>query len=128
MADFQQGGSAPSVAWTESNHLYFQLSTMGDVRLYFASLEGELYPATGEYEHVYGYDVDASGIFALVTISTSIFPGELFRQNLATGERTALTNFNETFIKDVELVEPEVVVYKGAKDWDVWLVDEASWI
>ncbi|PZX04917.1 dipeptidyl aminopeptidase/acylaminoacyl peptidase [Psychrobacillus insolitus] len=123
-ADFQQGGRAPSVVWTESNHLYFQLSTMGDVRLYFASLEGELYPATGEYEHVYGYDVDASGIFALVTISTSIFPGELFCQNLATGERTALTNFNETFIKDVELVEPEVVVYKGAKDWDVygWLM------
>ena len=41
-ADFQQGASAPDVVWTESNHLYFQLSTMGDVRLYFASLEGEI--------------------------------------------------------------------------------------
>ena len=46
VADHQQGAGAPSVVWTKDNYLYFQLSTMGDVRLYFASLEGELYPAT----------------------------------------------------------------------------------
>ncbi|KQL33259.1 S9 family peptidase [Psychrobacillus sp. FJAT-21963] len=123
-ADFQQGASAPDVVWTDDNHLYFQVSTMGDIRLYFASLEGELYPATGEDEHVYGYDVDTTGTFALVTVSNPIFPGELFRQNLATGERKVLTQFNKDYLNDVELVEPEAIVFKGAKDWDVhgWLM------
>ncbi|TQR19024.1 S9 family peptidase [Psychrobacillus vulpis] len=129
VADFQQGAIAPDVVWTNDNHLYFQVSTMGDVRLYFASLEGELYPATGENEHVYGYDIDATGTFALATISNAIFPGELFKQNLATGERTTLTQFNESFLDKVELVEPEAIVYKGAKDWDVhgWLMKPAGY-
>ncbi|WP_144512202.1 S9 family peptidase [Bacillus sp. FJAT-22090] len=122
--DVQQGASAPDVVWTADNNLYFQLSTMGDVRLYFATLAGEIYPATQENEHVYGYDIHASGTFALATISNAIFPGELFKQNLATGERIQLTHFNGELLKDVELSKPEAIVYKGAKEWDVhgWLM------
>lgn len=129
VADFQQGAIAPDVIWTDNNNLYFQLATMGDVRLYFASLEGELYPATKENEHVYGYDVDATGTLALMTISDPIFPGELFKQNLLTGERTVMTHFNKGFIDDVELVEPETIIYKGANDWDVygWLMKPAGY-
>ncbi|WP_391203589.1 S9 family peptidase [Psychrobacillus sp. L4] len=129
VADFQQGASAPDVVWTADNHLYFQVSTMGDVRLYFASLEGELYPATGEDEHVYGYDVDASGTYALLTISNPIFPGELFKQNLTTGERNVLTQFNKDLVNDTELVEPEAIVYKGADEWNVhgWLMKPAGY-
>lgn len=128
--DLQQGSSAPNVVWTKDNHLYFQLSSMGDVRLYFASLEGELYPATPENEHVYGYDIANDGTFALGTISNSVFPGELFRLNLTTGERKALTSFNEKLLEEVELVEPEAIVYKGAKEWDVhgWLIKPAGYV
>jgi len=126
--DVQQGASAPDVVWTKGNHLYFQLSSMGDVRLYFASLEGELFPATPDNEHVYGYDIDESGTFALATISNAIFPGELFKLNLATGERIALTHFNDVLLEEVELVEPTAIVYKGAEDWDVhgWLMKPAG--
>lgn len=127
-ADVQQGVSAPEVIWTNDNHLYFQLSTMGDVRLYFASLDGAVYPATPENEHVYDYDVDASGTFALATISNTIFPGELFMQNLATGERITLTHFNDALLNELELVEPQAISFKGAKDWDVhgWLMKPAG--
>ncbi|MEK4521022.1 S9 family peptidase [Psychrobacillus sp. FSL W7-1457] len=126
--DLQQGASAPSVAWTKDNYVYFQLSTMGDVRLYVASLEGEIYPATPENEHIYGYDIAKDGTFALAAISNSVFPGELFKLNLTTGERKALTSFNEQLLKEIELVEPEPIVYKGAKDWDVhgWLIKPAG--
>ena len=72
---------------------------MGDIRLYFASLEGEVYPASPENEHVYGYDVSADGEFALVAVSNSVNPGELYKQTIATGEREALTSFNETYLK-----------------------------
>lgn len=128
-ADIQQGASAPDVVWTNQNHLYFQLSTMGDVRLYFASLEGEIYPATPENEHIYGYDIASDETYALATISNPIFPGELFKLNLATGERIALTKFNEELLNEVELVEPEAIVYKGLNDWDVygWLMKPAGY-
>jgi dipeptidyl aminopeptidase/acylaminoacyl peptidase len=130
VADHQQGANAPSVVWTKDNHLYFQVSTMGDVRLYAASIEGEMYPATGDDEHVYGYDVAHSGEFALVTVSTPTKIGELYLHTIATGERQALTSFNETFENEVELVPAEAIVYKGAKEWDVhgWLMKPAGYV
>lgn len=130
VADHQQGPSAPSVIWTSENHLYFQVSTMGDVRLYAASLEGEMYPATGEDEHVYGYDVSKTGEFALVTVSNPTKIGELYLHTIATGERQALTSFNQSFENEVELVPAEAIIYKGAKDWDVhgWLMKPAGYV
>ncbi|QNK87269.1 S9 family peptidase [Sporosarcina sp. resist] len=130
VADHQQGAGAPSAVWTKDNYLYFQLSTMGDIRLYFASLEGELYPATPENEHVYGYDISVDGEFALVAVSNAINPGELYKQTIATGERQAITSFNATYLEEVELVEPEAIVYKGATNWDVhgWLMKPAGYV
>ena len=130
VADTQQGANAPSVVWTQENHLYFQVSTMGDVRLYAASLEGEMYPATGEDEYIYGYDVAESGEFALITLSNPTHIGELYIQTIATGERQALTHFNETFEKEVDLVSPEAIVYEGAEGWNVhgWLMKPAGYV
>ena len=101
VADHLQGSGAPSVVWTKDNYLYFQLSTMGDIRLYFASLEGALYPATPENEHVYGYDLSADGEFALIAVSNAVNPGELYKQTIATGEREVLTSFNKTYLEEV---------------------------
>lgn len=130
VADHQQGGGAPSVVWTKDNYLYLQLSTMGDIRLYFASLEGELYPATPENEHVYGYDISSDGEFALVAVSHAVNPGELYIQTIATGERQALTSFNAAYLEEVELVEPEAIIYKGATNWDVhgWLMKPVDYV
>lgn len=124
VADHQQGASAPAAVWTQGNQLYFQLSTMGDVQLYFATLEGELYPASADNEHVYGYDVSLDGEFALVAVSNAVNPGELYKQSITTGDRQALTSFNAEYVEEVELVEPEAIVYQGAANWDVhgWLM------
>ena len=129
VADHQQGADAPGVVWTKHNQLYFQLSTMGDVRLYFATLEGELYPATQEDEHVYGYDVSAGGEFALITVGNAVEPGELFKQVIATGERSALTSFNEDYLAETELVKPEAMIYSSVLGMDVhgWLLKPAGY-
>ncbi|WP_203245925.1 S9 family peptidase [Sporosarcina beigongshangi] len=129
VADHQQGAGAPAVVWTQGNQLYFQLSTMGDVQLYFATLEGELYPASPDNEHVYGYDISANGEFALVAVSNAVNPGELYKQSITTGDRQALTSFNASYLEEVELVEPEAIVYKGAANWDVhgWLMKPAGY-
>src|SRR5690606_7785589 len=124
VADHQQSASAPGVVWTKDGHLYFQGSTMGDVRLYFASLDGAIYPASPDMEHVYGYDIARSGEFALAAISNPVDPGELYHLTIATGERKALTSFNKTFLDETELTAPQLVTAKGAKDWAVhgWLL------
>ena len=128
-ADHQQGAVAPAAVWTKDDQLYFQLTTMGDVRLYFASLDGAVYPASPENEHIYGYDVSTDGDFALVTVSDAVNPGELYKQTISTGERVALTSVNKSYLEEVELVKPEAIVYKGAKGWDVhgWLMKPAGY-
>src|SRR5690606_21835790 len=124
VADHQQSASAPGVVWTKDGHLYFQGSTMGDVRLYFASLDGAIYPASPDMEHVYGYDISKDGVFAVAAISDSVNPGELYKLTIATGERKALTDFNAGYLAETELIQPEPIIAKGAKDWAVhgWLM------
>lgn len=128
VADFHQGVHAPAVVWTEDDHLYFQLTIMGDVRLYFASLDGAIYPATPENEHVYGYDVTRDGEFAVLAISRPTNPGELYRQKITTGERETLTSFNAHYLEEVALVEPQAIHYAGAEGLDVhgWLMKPAG--
>ncbi|WP_422122736.1 S9 family peptidase [Planococcus sp. X10-3] len=124
VADHQQSADAPGAVWTTDNHLYFQVSTMGDVRLYFASLDGAVYPASPDMEHVYGYDIARNGEFALAAITNPVDPGELYHLTIATGDRKALTSFNKTYLDETELVAPELIIAKGAKDWAVhgWLM------
>ena len=128
VADHQQGANAPAVEWTANNDLYFQLSTMGDIRLYFATVEGAIYPASQEGEHIYGYSISNDGNRALVAVSTPTFPGEIFDLDITTGQRKQLTFFNEQFLKDVTLVEPEAIVFNGAEEFDVhgWLMKPAN--
>jgi dipeptidyl aminopeptidase/acylaminoacyl peptidase len=124
VADHQQGANAPAVVWTKDDHLYFQVSAMGDVRLYFASLDGAIYPASPEAEHVYGYDISQDGAFAVAAISNPVNPGELYKLTIATGERKALTEFNKTYLAETELIEPVAVTADGAKGWTIhgWLM------
>lgn len=124
VADHQQGAAAPDVVWTKEDHLYFQVSTMGDVRLYFASLDGMIFPASPDMEHVYGYDISHDGEFAIAAISNPVNPGELYRLTIATGEREVLTGFNREFLEGTELAEAQPIIAKGSKDWAVhgWLM------
>ena len=124
VADHQQGAAAPDVVWTKDDHLYFQVSTMGDVRLYFASLDGMIFPASPDMEHIYGYDISRNGEFAVASISSPVSPGELYRLTIATGERQELTRFNQEFLEETELAEAQPIITKGAKDWPVhgWLM------
>lgn len=124
VGDTQQGASAPAVAWTNQNNLFFQLSTMGDIRLYFATLEGEVYPASPEDEHVYGYSVTDNGEKALVAVSNPTFPGEIFEQSITSGERVQLTYFNDALLNEVELSKPEAISYTVEDGFDVhgWIM------
>lgn len=124
VADHQQGAQAPGVVWTKDDHLYFQVSTDGDVRLYFASLDGAVYPASPEDEHVYGYDIARDGSFALTAISNPVSPGELYKLAISTGEREALTSCNANYLEQTELIAPETVSHATEDGFDIhgWLM------
>lgn len=124
VADHQQGADAPGVVWTKDDHLYFQVSTEGDVRLYFAALDGSVFPATPEDEHVYGYDIAQDGSFALAAISNPVSPGELYKLAISTGEREALTFCNANYLEQTELIAPETVSYLADDGYEVhgWLM------
>ncbi len=130
VGDTQQAASAPTVMWTENNDLYFQVSTEGDVRLYYATLEGALYPASPENEHVYGYAIFKNGNRALMTVSNPTFPGELFDFDITTGERKQLTNFNAAFLENTTLSTPEAIVYTAQDGLTVhgWLMKPANYV
>lgn len=109
IGDVQQSVQAPSVVWTEGNDLYFQMSSMGDVRLYYATLSGAIYPATPEEEHIYGYDITKDGQYALITCSSSTTVSNLYLHEVTTGERHQLTQFNENYEQTHHLVKPEII-------------------
>lgn len=118
---------APAVVWTKDDHLYFQVSTMGDVRLYFASLDGMIFPASPDMEHVYDYDVSRDGVYAVLASSNPIQPGELHRLTITTGEYQALTSFNQKFMEDTELVQAQTTFTTGSIDVvHGWLIKPAS--
>ncbi|ANU25946.1 prolyl oligopeptidase family serine peptidase [Planococcus versutus] len=111
-----QRADAPAVVWTIDDHLYFRVSTMGDVRLYFASLEGMIFPASPDMEHVYSYDVSKDGSFAVLAISNSLQPGELYRLSITTGEMRPLTSFNQLFIRNTKLANTQSTITTNAKN------------
>lgn len=129
VADIQQGVEAPTVIWTENNDLYFQVSTEGDIRLYYATLEGAIYPASPENEHVYGYAVFKNGNRALMTVSNPTFPGELFDFDITTGERKQLTTFNAEFLETTTLSTPEAISYTAKDGMTVhgWIMKPAQY-
>ncbi|MGX9135844.1 prolyl oligopeptidase family serine peptidase [Rummeliibacillus sp. JY-2-4R] len=130
VGDLQQGAFAPSLVWTEANDLYFQLSTYGDVRLYYATLDGAIYPASPEDEHVYGYDVSRKGDTAILAISNPVFPGELFTYDITQGNRQQITHFNDDWLEEVTMVKPQPIVYEGKDDWTIhgWLMKPVNYI
>ncbi|MEY9976426.1 prolyl oligopeptidase family serine peptidase [Lysinibacillus sp. RC79] len=125
VGDFLQGVVAPRVQWLEDNKsFYFQVTDHGNTAIYFGNLSGELYPAINDDQYVYGFSLDHKNDKAIVAISTTTNPGDLFYVNLNTGEKEQLTKVNEEFLKSRELSVPEAIEYEGADGWKVsgWMM------
>ncbi|TQR35881.1 S9 family peptidase [Lysinibacillus sphaericus] len=125
VGDFLQGVVTPRVQWLEDNKsFYFQVTDHGNTAIYFGNLSGELYPAIHDDQYVYGFSLDQKNDKAVIAISTTTNPGDLFYVNLNTGEQEQLTKVNEEFLKTKELSVPEAVEYEGADGWKVsgWIM------
>lgn len=125
IGDFLQGVAAPSVQWMNDNHsFYFQVTDHGNAAIYFGNVDGEIYPAIHDDQYVYGFSLDAQNDQAIVAISTTTNPGDLYYVNLKTGDKERLTTVNEDILKTKELAVPESIEFEGAEGWKVngWIM------
>ncbi|MFI8576576.1 S9 family peptidase [Rossellomorea aquimaris] len=116
-SDSIQGSSQAGILWSQDNEsLYFLASDAGNTVLYYAHIEGAIYPALlQEEQHVYGFDFDSDRQVMLVAMSKPTEPGELYTLHVPTGELNKMTNLNGD-LADRELSSPQSFMYKGAKD------------
>ncbi|MBT2688966.1 S9 family peptidase [Bacillus sp. ISL-47] len=125
IGDFQQGVVTPGILWAEdSRSFYFLATDNGNTVVYYGSLEGELYPALLDQQHVYGLTTGGNINQAVVAISKPAYPGDLFLLDVPTGELEQLTNVNEEFLGKVELADAEPIQFKSSDDWDLhgWIM------
>lgn len=125
IGDFQQGVVTPGILWGEDNYSFYFLATdHGNTVVYYSSLEGELYPALLDNQHVYGLSTGGKIDRAVVAISKPTNTGELFLLTVTTGDLTQLTNVNEKFFNEAAIADVEPLQFKSTDDWDVhgWLM------
>jgi dipeptidyl aminopeptidase/acylaminoacyl peptidase len=125
IGDFQYGKVDPGIIWTEdSKGFYFIMSDQGNTGVYYGSIQGELYPAILDDQHVYGLTVNRKTHQAIAAISHPTHPGDLFFVDMTNGEQRQLTNVNEEFLKEVELSKAEPISWKAPDGWELhgWIM------
>lgn len=125
IGDFQQGAVTPGLLWGEDNESFYFIATdHGNTVVYYGSINGELYPALLDRQHVYGLTTGGAINRAVVAISTPSSPGELFLLDVPKGQLDQLTNVNEKFLNEVQLAEVEEIEFKSKDDWDLhgWMM------
>ncbi|MBP3953249.1 S9 family peptidase [Bacillus suaedae] len=125
IGDFHSGNTNPGAIWTsDSKGFYFLMSDLGNTGVYYGSVEGEMYPALLENQHVYGLAVDPNTHKAIVGISTPTHPGDLFSVDLTNGDIKQITFVNDEFLTGIELAKAEAITFKAPDGWDIhgWIM------
>ncbi|WP_175988294.1 S9 family peptidase [Bacillus sp. Marseille-Q1617] len=114
-SDSIQGASHTGIVWSKDNEsLYFIASDRGNTILYYAHIDGAVYPALFEEEqHIYGFDFHSEGQKAVLAMSKPEEPGELYTLHVPTGKIKKLTDVNSEWLKGRQLSSPEMIMFSG---------------
>ncbi|MGD6833751.1 S9 family peptidase [Sutcliffiella halmapala] len=129
IGDFHSGNVNPGLMWTEdSDGFYFLLSDQGGTGIYYGSLDGAMYPIHVPGEHVYAVSILTDSHEAIVGISSSTDPGELYYLDFRTQKREQLTHVNKAWKQEVEISIAEPISFKAPDGWDVhgWIMKPAG--
>ena len=125
-SDSIQGSSQTGILWSNDyESFYFLASDAGNTVLYYAHIDGAIYPALlQEEQHIYGFDFDSTRQVMLIAMSKPTEPGELYTLHVPSGELTEITSLNGELLGNRELSSPQSFMYTGAKDWPVqgWIM------
>ncbi|WP_396021177.1 S9 family peptidase [Bacillus sp. S/N-304-OC-R1] len=129
IGDFQQGSVTPGILWGDDNHSFYFLATDdGNTVVYYGTLDGELYPALLDRQHVYGLSTGGRVDKAVVAISKPTNPGELYLLHVTTGELDQLTNVNEEILREVQLANSEPLQLQSSDGLELhgWIMKPAN--
>jgi dipeptidyl aminopeptidase/acylaminoacyl peptidase len=128
IGDFQQGAVNPGVVWSKDNYsFYFQATDNGNTALYYGTLDGEIYPALLDDQHVYGLTTDGEDL-AVVALSRPDHPSDLYSLKVTTGEVQRLTTVNDKVLEEISLSPVETFYFESEDGLNVqgWLMYPAN--
>ncbi len=108
------GGESP--VWSAKNDQIFSLvSDRGSCNLYSFGLDGKAKPMRDEKNEVYAFSSDRMNRIFVLAVSVATNPGELFLLKMKKGkwEWKQITRFNEEWMREIALNEPEEVWWKS---------------
>ncbi|MDT0159880.1 MULTISPECIES: S9 family peptidase [Bacillus] len=129
IGDFQQGAVSPGLLWSNDNRSFYFIATdNGSTAVYYGTVEGELFPALLDRQHVYGLSTGGNNDRAVVAISKPDHPGDLFLLEITTGKLEQLTAVNSEFLEKTGLSAAEPIEFTSADGWDLhgWLMKPAG--
>jgi dipeptidyl aminopeptidase/acylaminoacyl peptidase len=114
-SDSIQGTSGAGIVWSKDNEsLYFIASDRGNTILYYAHIEGAVYPALFEEEqHIYGFDFFSEEQKMVLAMSRPEEPGELYTLHVPTGQIEKMTDVNSGWLSSRQLSSPEMFMLSG---------------
>jgi dipeptidyl aminopeptidase/acylaminoacyl peptidase len=114
-SDSIQGTSGAGIVWSKDNEsLYFIASDRGNTILYYAHIEGAVYPALFEEEqHIYGFDFFSEEQKMVLAMSKPEEPGELYTLHVPSGQIEKMTEVNSEWLSSRQLSSPEMFMLSG---------------
>ncbi|AOH55219.1 peptidase [Peribacillus muralis] len=131
IGDFQIGAVDPGILWTnDSQGFYFLISDYGSTGVYYGSIEGAMYPSILDAQHIYGLTIDPESHRAVVAISTSVQPGDLFAYNLTNGEKEQISFVNEDFLKEKQVSSAEPISFSAVDGLTIhgWIMKPVGFV
>ena len=104
--------------WTENgSEIVFGATDGGNANLYAVNMEGEVRQVTVGEQSITSFSLGADKI--AYTANHVLNPGDIYLTDLGGATPRRLSYVNDSFLKELDLVEPERIVFKSALDWEI---------
>ena len=111
-----RGGVEP--AWTATgSEIVFGATDGGNANLYAVTMQGEVRQITSGDQSITSFSLVGNSI--AYTGNHVLNPGDIYVTDLVGTSSTRLSSVNDAFLNELELVEPERIVFKSALDWEI---------
>jgi dipeptidyl aminopeptidase/acylaminoacyl peptidase len=122
--DMRSSGHAGVLLWADGKGMYVIASERGNTGIYHVTLDGEVSQLVGGARNIYGVSLDADRQSAIIAVSDTLSPGDLFLVNLSTGEERRLTDVNRDLLEEIELSAPEEIEWEAPDGWQLhgWMM------
>lgn len=126
MGDMRSSGHPNlGAVWTpDGKGMHFIASDRGNTNLYHSTLDGKITKVIGGSRNIYGFAIDPHAEHAVIAVSDSSIPGDLYQVHLSSGEERRLTEGNQELLNEVELAETEEIEWVAPDGWKLhgWIM------